>query len=60
MNLNAVFDFVLTSTVNGTIVGFIIFLTRKLTGRIIPHKFKVLLWAVFIAKLFFRMVPKAN
>lgn len=60
MNLNAVFDFVLTSTVNGTIVGFIIFLTRKLTGRIIPHKFTVLLWAVFIAKLFFPYGPESE
>lgn len=60
MNLNAVFDFVLTSTVNGSIVGFIVFLIRKLADKILPHKYKVLLWAVFIIKLVFPFGPKSK
>lgn len=60
MNLNSVFHFVLASTINGSIAGLIILLTRKLTGRIIPYKFNVLLWAVFIIKLFFPFGPESK
>ena len=60
MNLNAVFHFVLASTINGSIAGLIILLTRKLTGRIIPYKFNVLLWAIFIIKLFFPFGPESK
>lgn len=60
MNLNSVFHFVLASTINGSIAGLIILLTRKLTGRIIPYKFNVLLWAIFIIKLFFPFGPESK
>ncbi|MBQ8391857.1 MAG: M56 family metallopeptidase [Clostridia bacterium] len=60
MNLDLVFHFVLASTLNGSIVGFIVFLIRKLTGKILPHKFKVLLWAIFIIKLFFPFGPESK
>lgn len=60
MNLNLVFHFVLAATVNGSIAGLIIFLTRKLTGKILPHEFKVLLWAIFIIKLFFPFGPESK
>lgn len=60
MNLNSVFHFVLASTINGSIAGLIILLIRKLTGRIIPYKFNVLLWSIFIIKLFFPFGPESK
>lgn len=60
MNLNTVFHFVLVATINGSIAGLIIFLTRKLTGKILPHKFEVLLWTIFIVKLFFPFGPESK
>lgn len=60
MNLDTVFSFVLASTINASIAGFLVFLTKKLTGRILPHKFNVLLWSVFIVKIFFPFGPESK
>ena len=60
MNLNSVFHFVLASTINGSIAGLIIFFTRKPASKFIPHKFKAMLWAIFITKLFFPFGPESK
>ena len=60
MSLDTVFNFVLASTINASIAGIFVFLTKKLAGRILPHKFKVLLWSVFIVKMFFPIGPESK
>ena len=60
MSLDTVFNFVLASTTNASIAGIFVFLTKKLAGRILPHKFKMLLWSVFIVKMFFPIGPESK
>ncbi len=60
MSLDTVFNFVLASTTNASIAGIFVFLTKKLASRILPHKFKVLLWSVFIVKMFFPIGPESK
>ncbi|MBE7013927.1 MAG: M56 family metallopeptidase [Ruminococcaceae bacterium] len=60
MNINRIFDFVLTSSVHGSIVGFIIFLVSKFTNKIIPYKFKTFLWSIFIIKIFLPNGPESK
>ena len=60
MSLDAIFNFVLASTINASIAGIIVFLTKKLTDRILPHKFSVLLWSIFIIKIFFPFGPESK